>query len=214
LPAATGKRIQPTIGVTGSIGAGKSTVSRLLVSMGAALFDSDASAHEQLGDPEVIAALTDWWGRSILDARGRVDRAAVASIVFEDAAQLCRLEGLLYPRIERQREQWIKDRESHPGIRAFVFDVPKLYEAGMDRLCDRVILVDADTEIRLQRLCESRGWTESDLIRREKFLDPLDKKRKLADHVVVNNAGTGALRLVVERVFSAILADFAGNQSA
>jgi len=181
--------------------------------MGAALFDADAIAHEQLGDPEVIATLVDWWGRSILDARGQVDRVACAGVVFEDPVQLGRLEGLLYPRIERRRDQWVRDCEARRDIRAIVLDVPKLYEAGLDRLCDRVILVEADTEIRIQRLGHSRGWTGSDLFRREKFLDPLDKKRVLADHVIVNNADIGALRLVVERVFSAILADFAGNQS-
>ncbi|MFQ5463354.1 MAG: dephospho-CoA kinase, partial [Phycisphaerae bacterium] len=173
MPATTGKRIRPTIGVTGSIGAGKSTVSHLLASMGAALFDADAAAHDQLAEPEVIAALVDWWGRSILDARGQVDRAAVAAIVFDDPTQLARLEGLLYPRIERRRAHWVRHSEACRDCRAVVLDVPKLYEAGLDRLCDRVILVDADTGIRIQRLGRSRGWTGSDLIRREKFLDPL-----------------------------------------
>ena len=94
------------------------------------------------------------------------------------------------------------------NVRAVVLDTPKLYEAGLDELCDVVIFVDVDDDVRAERLVELRGWSASELARREKLLNSLDRKRISADHVVKNNSDIDDLRSEVERVFSAISASF------
>ena len=94
------------------------------------------------------------------------------------------------------------------SVRAIVLDAPKLYEAGLNELCDAVLFIDADRKTRVRRLAASRGWSEKELLRRENLLNPLDNKRAIADHVVVNHSSIVELRSETERVFSSVLAAF------
>jgi len=200
------KRSKPIIGLTGGIGAGKSSVARILQSLGAAVIDSDRIAHEELAEPEVIATLRAWWGDEVCPSKGGVDRKALATIVFNDPAELDRLEKLLYPRIHRLREQLVAGYQADPAVRAIVLDAPKLYEAGLGDYCDAVIFVEADWSVRVRRVAVSRGWTEDELRRRENLQNLLDTKRANADHVVINHANLDQLRTEVERVFASVLA--------
>lgn len=200
---------KPIIGLTGGIGSGKSTVASVLASLGAGVIDSDRLNHEQLADPEVVATLCSWWGEGVRSPEGRADRKALARIVFDDPAELTRLEGLVYPRIERRRQELIAAFIADPAVKAIVLDTPKLFEVGMNAECDAIVFVDVDREIRVRRVAESRGWTEDELNRRENLLNPLDKKKLVADHVVVNHLGIEELRTQVERLFSSVLASFA-----
>ncbi len=201
-------RDKPIIGLVGSIGAGKSTVASVLGSLGAGVIDSDREAHRELASPEVAATLADWWGEAVAPG-GRVDRAAVARIVFRDAAELRRLESLLYPRMARRRGEVIERWMADPTIRAVVLDSPKLYEAGLDRDCDAVICVDAPREVRLARLAAARGWNAAELDRRENSQISLDEKKKKADYIVSNNSSAEALPALVEKVLEDILDRFA-----
>lgn len=208
LPRVPVKHRKPIIGLTGGIGAGKSTVARIFESLGAAVIDFDRLAHEQFLDRSVIETLCEWWGEGVLTSDGSVDRQAVAAIVFEDPKQLARLEGLLYPRIGRARKDLVASFDGDPSVRAVVLEAPKLFEAGLAETCDAVIFVEADDEIRVRRVASSRGWPESELRRREKLLQPLDSKRTNADYLVANNSDIDDLRPKVERVLSAVLASF------
>ena len=89
-----------------------------------------------------------------------------------------------------------------------VLDAPKLYEAGLDALCDAVVFVMAERSDRVRRLAASRGWTEEEVTKRENLQNPLDIKEANADHVVANNSGVEELRTLVEHVFSSVLASF------
>lgn len=203
-----GKRIKPIIGLVGGIGAGKSSVARILQSLGAAVIDSDRLAHDELTDPEVMATLRGWWGDKVCPGQ-EVDRKALASIVFNDPRELDRLERLLYPRIHRRRERLVEGFNADPMVRAIVLDAPKLYEAGLGDYCNAVIFVEADWPVRVRRVAASRGWTEEELRRRENLQNSLDTKRANADHVVINHASMDQLRTDVERIFSSVLATFA-----
>lgn len=198
--------IKPIIGLTGGVGAGKSSVARVLSSLGCGVIDSDSLAREQYGDPQVVATLRSWWGDGVCRPAGEVDRAAVAGIVFSDRAALARLEGLLYPRLAARRRELIAGLERDPKVRAIVLDAPKLYEAGVDAECDVVVFVDAPRSLRQQRSVAARGWSAEEFDRREKMLDPLDRKKARADYVIVNHAGVTELNAQVERVFSSVLA--------
>ena len=203
-----GSPTKPIIGLAGGIGAGKSSVARVFQTLGAAVIDFDRLTHEQLRHPEVVTKLRRWWGDGICTAAGEVDHQAVASIVFDDPAQLSRLEGLLYPRLDRRRVELVAAYERDPAVDAVVLDAAKLYEAGLGELCNAVVFVEVERALRLQRLAETRGWTDAELTRRENLQDALDKKRYLADYVVVNHSDIDHLRPQVERVFSSVLASF------
>ncbi len=205
----TPTRTKPVIGLAGGIGAGKSTVARILGSLGAAIIDSDRLSHEELASTDVITTLRSWWGDTILTAAGDVDRAKVAAIVFNDHAELSRLEALLYPRIRRRQQAMLQSFGDDVSVKAIVLDSPKLYEAGLDELCDTVMFVEADHAVRVRRVCETRGWTEEELRRRENLFKPLDQKRANADHAIVNHSNIEVLRTHVKEVFLAALASFA-----
>ncbi|MCH8241917.1 MAG: dephospho-CoA kinase [Planctomycetes bacterium] len=197
---------KPIIGLAGGIGAGKSSVARILESLGAAVIDSDQQVRELYRDPQVVSKLRQWWGDRVIGRNGGVDRQAVAAIVFKVPAELERLERLLYPRLARGREEKIDVLQQDPSVRAIVLDSPKLFEVGLDKICDAVIFVDADWTVRSKRVADSRGWDLVQLQQREKLLISLDRKRAMADHVVENHADTAALRGETRRVFSSILA--------
>ncbi|MHB1155220.1 MAG: dephospho-CoA kinase [Phycisphaerales bacterium] len=198
---------KPILGLVGGIGSGKSAVARVFASLGGRVIDADADAKRALLDPAVIDELVGWWGKEVLDTEGRIDRHAVASIVFHDPAQKKRLESLIHPIVAMRRDEQIEQAMADDAAKFIVLDVPLLLEAGYDKLCDRIIFVDTDRPTRLTRLHQFRGpgWDDQELARREKNQWPLDKKKKLADDVVDNNASEAAILTQVSRILRSIL---------
>ena len=170
------KRTKPIIGIIGGVGAGKSSVARLLCELGAGVVDSDHDVRELLDDPEIIATLGRWFEGVVRADGGGIDRGALAQIVFNQPAQRERLEGLLYPRLAERRAESARSFEADPAIRAIVYDAPKLLEAGLQDECDALIFVEAERIHRLQRVARERRWQEQELQRRENSQYPLDKK--------------------------------------
>ena len=196
---------KPVIGLVGGIGAGKSRVAQILAECGAGVIDSDALSRALLAEPEVVATLRKWWGEAILDREGRIDRGRVGDMVFTNAVERARLEGLLHPRIAQERLARLARFQADPAVRAVVLDSPLLFETGLNRQCDTVWFVDADPEVRAQRVTAGRGWSRAELDRREKLQMPLDLKRGRADSNIVNNSDAAALRAQVVRLFHQVL---------
>ncbi len=197
----TGK---PIIGLAGGIGSGKSTVAALMRKLGAAVICADEIGHEELDHPDVLAEVQRWWGSSVVRPDGRADRETIRRIVADDPAARGRLEKLLHPRIDRRSRELLARYQADPTVRAVVWDAPLLYEAGLDRCCDRVIFVETDERSRVDRVGRQRGWSPEELRTLEKTQKPLDFKRQKADYVV-NNSDNDDLSRQVEDVFSAIL---------
>lgn len=200
------QRSKPVIGLVGGIGAGKSLVASMMEAMGAKVIDSDKLAHEVYSEPAVRAVVRSWWGDTVFLSSGDVDRRAIARIVFADAGELRRLEGLLYPRIESRRGEIVRSAQSDPQVSVIVVDAPKLFEAGVDRECDAIVFVDADRATRAARVRSSRGWDETELERRERSQAPLEEKRSKADFVILNTADPDSLRRQVSDVLAQIWA--------
>jgi len=205
--------VHPVIGLVGAIGAGKSTVAQELAALGCLVSDSDALARAALTDPHIHRAITQRWGREVLHGDGTIDRAKVAARVFasdgesaEAQAERAWLESIVHPFIhERRREAFAN---APRDTRALVIDAPLLIEAGLDRDCDSTWFIDAPRAMRLERLERTRGWSAEELDRREKSQMPLDRKRSMSDHVIVNDGPLGALRACVARTLDLILAEF------
>ncbi len=199
-----------TIGLVGGVASGKSAVAKMLVELGAGLLDADRAGHDVLAhDPEVRSALVARWGDSILAADDSIDRAAVAGRVFgnDDAASADRqfLESLLHPRIAAILDEK-KAEFAAAGRPAVVLDAPLLLEANWQLLCDVVVFVDADRDIRLARAV-TRGWSSDDFARREAAQWPVEEKRAAADIVLANCGDIDSLRQGVGELWRNSVAD-------
>lgn len=201
----------PIIGMAGGIGSGKSMVASMLAEMGARVIDSDRVNHAELNDPEVIETLKDWWGSQVMTPSGQADRQAIRRIVRDDAVARHRLEALMHPRIARRSEALLASYRQDPQVKAVVWDAPLLFEVGLDERCDAVIYVDADPQVRFDRVARRHGsahgrdWSRDDFERMENSQKPLDFKKARADYIIENNSDTHELRRQVEDVFSRIL---------
>lgn len=176
------------VGLTGGIGSGKSTVSRLLASYGARVIDADLIAREVVepGSPG-LAAVVDAFGADVAPG-GVLDREALGTIVFGDDAKRAVLSGILHPLIgARSGELWADAEAS--GADVLVHDVPLLVENQLMAMYDEVVVVDVDPEVQRQRLVELRGMTEPDALQR--IAAQTDRATRLAAAtVVLDNNGT------------------------
>jgi dephospho-CoA kinase len=191
------------IGLAGAIGAGKSEVARALARLGCVLTDSDEQARLVLERPEVRRTLVEWWGEGVLGTDRRVDRSAIAKIVFADAEQRRRLEALVHPLIKAARAELVARAGNAPAV---VVDAPLLFEAGVDLECDSVIFVDAPRELRLRRVRIARGWDEAELARREAAQWAPEDKRRRSHEAIVNDGSPEELGERVSAALERILA--------
>jgi dephospho-CoA kinase len=174
------------IGVTGGIGSGKSTFSKMLVEkLGARLFDADSAARELLeSDPAVREKITTELFADAYSPDGRPDRAAIRRLVFHDPAAKARLESILHPRI---RERWTQlAAECRQNATPLVVEIPLLFETGAERFFDRIVTVACSHETQLARTA-ARGLPrdEAESIIRSQL--PLERKTTLAHFVVWND---------------------------
>jgi dephospho-CoA kinase len=187
------------IGLTGGIGAGKSTVARLLAAHGAVVVDADALAREVVasGTPG-LQQVVDAFGDGVLREDGSLDREALGRIVFNDPDRRRELEQITHPLIGRRTQELFEQAGPDDVV---VHDVPLLVELGMAPLYDAVIVVEAPDDVRLTRL-EGRGLPREQALERIRSqADP--EQRRAAATVVVDNAGDeAALRQRVDEVWS------------
>ncbi len=175
------------IGLTGSIGSGKSTVAALLVERGAVLLDADAIVREiqEPGTP-VFAAMVERWGDGIVADDGTLDRQAVADRAFGNADELAALNAIVHPAVA---DEMTRRREALAGTDATVIlDIPLLVESGYEGLAG-IIVVDVDPELAVERLITHRGFAETDA--RGRIARQASRTDRLARaDVVVDNSGS------------------------
>jgi dephospho-CoA kinase len=194
----------PFVGLTGGLGAGKSTALETLGRLGAAVLSTDAVVHELYGNAELRQAVTARFGRGVLDDNGDVDRAAVARVVFADPAERAWLESLLWPAVGARVAAFRNAAGARtPPPPAIVVETPLLFEAGMEDMFDATIAVIADNALRAERVA-ARG--QEDLAAREERQLSQDEKARRATHVVVNSGTVEQLA----RELSAVLAVLGG----
>lgn len=174
------------LGLTGSIGSGKSTVAGMLAESGAAIVDADAIARELLapGQP-LVAEVARVFGPGLLDEAGALRRRALAERVFADREELARLNALVHPRVRAEELRQIEALRSRALV---VLDVPLLFEAGMRDLVDLAAVVTISERERFRRL-RARGLSEREVLARLGMQMPQSHKLALAD-AVIDNSGT------------------------
>ena len=194
-----------TVGLTGGIGAGKSAVADLLVEHGAVLIDADRIAREVVepGAP-AYQPLIDRFGPAIVDAEARIDRPALAAVVFSDAGALADLNAITHPAIgaEMARRQ-----DAAAGADAMVvLDIPLLKAEHRETMSlDAVVVVDTPVDMALARLVEIRGMTREDAEARMAAQVSREERLSGADFVVDNSQDLVHLGNEVERVWQGLL---------
>ncbi|MBX8467240.1 dephospho-CoA kinase [Deinococcus sp. RIT780] len=176
------------VGLTGSIGAGKSTVAALLRERGLTVLDADEQARLVTQDPDVLALLDVRFPGVVVG--GTLDRAALAARVFGDPAALTDLNAITHPRV-RERMAELEAQAVARGEQTVVQDVPLLFESSLHTQMDAVIVVDAPLPLRVQRVMDRSGLTETEVLARDARQLPADQKRQRAT-VVIDNSGDHA----------------------
>jgi dephospho-CoA kinase len=194
------------IGLTGGIGTGKSSVAGFLRELGVTVIDADEGTRAvQAPGSEGLRLLADAFGDEILTPEGALDRPRLAAIAFADPKARQRLNEIVHPLVRR----WMAERQREAALRGdplVVLDVPLLFETrGPDGL-DAVILVYAPEELQLKRLTELRGMDERAARQRIAAQMPIDEKRRLASHVILNTGTLDQLRAETERTWADVLA--------
>lgn len=193
------------VGLTGGIGSGKSTVASRLRELGAFLIDADVVAREVVepGQP-ALALIAARFGAGVITASGRLDRAALAGLVFTDSDALADLNAIIHPRMaQRTRELFTVAHSS--GVRVLVHDLALLVEMGRAGDYDLVVVVTAPLETRLARLAD-RGLARDDALARIAAQADDSQRLAVADIVIDNGGARGDTLASVDAAWQQLLA--------
>jgi dephospho-CoA kinase len=187
-----------TIGLTGGIGSGKSTVARMLVARGAVVVDADGIARDLVEPGGVaLAALVTEFGPRILRPDGHLDRGELASLAFSDPEGTRRLNAIMHPLIAQEAGRRIAAADS--GV--VVYDMPLLVETGQRGLVDRVVVVDVPEDVQVARAVGERGMDEEDVRRRIAVQAARADRLAVADAVIDNSGSREDTEEQVDRLW-------------
>ena len=183
------------IGLTGGIGAGKSTVAEIFASLGVPVFDADLVAREVVepGAP-ALAEVVGAFGPGVLGPDGRLDRARLRTRIFADDTARTRLEAILHPRIRARMEALARATDAEYCLLV----IPLLVERGQRHLVDRVLVVDAPESLQVERVCARDGVTPEAARAILRTQAARAERLAAADDVVRNTGATARLRREVE----------------
>ncbi|NUK30668.1 dephospho-CoA kinase [Parageobacillus sp. VR-IP] len=178
-----------TIGLTGGIASGKSTVTKMIRELGIPVIDADQVARDvvKVGE-EAYTQIVATFGQDILQANGEIDRAKLGAIVFHNEQERKKLNAIVHPAV-RRRMMAEKEEYVQSGAKTIVLDIPLLFESELTHLIDKVIVVYVDDEVQLERLMKRNGFSKEEALARIRSQMSLREKVKKAD-AVINNNGT------------------------
>ena len=195
---------KPVIGILGGIGSGKSTVAAEFAKLGCKVIDADRIAHELLQEPPVREKVVSLFGQAVLDSSGKIDRRKLAEVVFVDDHMLTSLNRIIHPLVLQRTQDLIEQCKSQNQVKAIVLDMPLLVEVGWHKRCDKLIFVDCEQKLRLER-AKKMGFDKNQVKIRENFQISLDNKASLADNTIENNSDFSAIAKQVTGIFSYIV---------
>lgn len=191
------------IGLTGSIGMGKSTAARHFLNLGIAVFDADAAVHELyrgIAVPSIEAAFPG----STSD--GVVDRQKLGAALLQDPASFSRLEAIVHPMVRKAEQQFLRD-QAERGADLTVLEIPLLFETGADRLVDAVIVLTADADVQTGRVLQRPGMTAEKLAQIQSRQMPDAEKRRRAHFVVDTNGPIESTQTALDAIILKLRGD-------
>ena len=191
------------IGLTGGVATGKSTVAKMFQRCGAVVIDADELARDvvQPGKPawrEIVRR----FGTSVLNSDKTINRQALGQIVFQNRTKLRQLERIIHPRVAREQARLTGQAAREDPKAVVVYDVPLLFEAGIDKRVDKIIVVSADQKSQISRLKRRDGLSRAEALRRIRSQMPLSTKRRGADYVLGGTKESRSLAKSVRRLFA------------
>ena len=207
------RAVTVTIGLSGGIGTGKSSVSRMFAAQGAVVIDADAIVHElQARGMPLVAEIAAAFGPGVLDSAGGLDRVALGAVVFRDPEARTRLNQIVHPKVGAEFARRVAAARAS-GARVLVLDIPLLFEgrragtgsaARMD--FDATVLVYAPEALQVERQISRDGCSRDEALRRVRAQIPIEEKKALADYVIDNSGTLEETERQVREVLSQILA--------
>jgi dephospho-CoA kinase len=197
----------PTIGLTGNLGMGKSTVLKMLGKMGAFTYDIDTFVHSILEKPAIIKKITKILGSSVLSKRSSktfLNKKRMASMIFNDPEQRRAVEEIIHPEVlELIKRSEAKVLKKEPKA-VIVFEIPLLFEAGYEKHFDKTVVVYTSIQKALTRLGE-KGFTKDDARNRMSAQMPISVKLQRSDYSINNNYGLQRTEKRVKRILSILI---------
>ncbi|MGJ4969191.1 MULTISPECIES: dephospho-CoA kinase [unclassified Bradyrhizobium] len=189
------------LGLTGSMGMGKSTTAKLFAEAGVPVYDADATVHKVYEGEAVPAIEAEFPGTTV---DGKVDRARLSAKVVGDADAIRRLEAIVHPMLRSYHQKFLDDAEQS-GVPVAVVDVPLLFETGGDKRVDAVVVVSTAPEIQRQRILARGTMTEEALDALLARQMPDAEKRKRADFVVDTSHGLDPVRARIRDILAEVV---------
>lgn len=173
------------IGITGNIGGGKTTVSKIFELLGIpVLYADDAAKNVMMNDPELIEGIKKEFGAASYFEDGSLNRKHIAAIVFNDEKQLTKLNSLVHPAVFREFDNWALQIKDAPYV---MKEAALLFESDSYKMCDKTIMVTAPLELRIGRVMQRDGMTREEILSRNARQFSEEKKIALADFVIRND---------------------------
>ena len=144
-------KIKSIIGILGGMCSGKSSVAKEFGNLGCAIIDADKIAHELFKENTVKNAIEDTFGKGVFDKKGQVDRNRLREIVFESAENVSKINSILHPLVLAKCQCQITALSADKKVKAIVLDIPLLVETGWNDLCDKLVFVACEEDLRVSR---------------------------------------------------------------
>jgi len=186
------------VGLTGGVATGKSTVAKMFKQCGAVVIDADQLARDAVkpGKP-AWREIVNTFGKTVLNADRTLNRHELGAVVFRNRTKRRWLERIIHPRVAREQARLTKQAAKKDPQAVVIYDVPLLFEAGIDKRVDKTLVVTADRTTQMARLKKRNGLSRAEAIRRIKSQMPLAKKRRRADYAL---DGTRPRKTLVKQV--------------
>jgi dephospho-CoA kinase len=173
------------IGLTGNIGSGKTTVSKIFELLGIPVFYADDAAKKVMVTDEVLVkGIRSAFGEQSYFADGTLNRKHISAIVFNDHEQLARLNSLVHPAVFRAFDSWVEGIKDAPYV---LKEAALLFESDSYKMCDYTVMVMAPLEARISRVMKRDGLTRAEIESRNSYQFTEEKKAQLADHLIIND---------------------------
>ncbi|MDZ7369688.1 MAG: dephospho-CoA kinase [candidate division KSB1 bacterium] len=195
---------KPVVGLTGTLGSGKSLAAQMMRDRGACIVDMDQVGKWVVDhDPAVRKELQRVFGSGIFDSEGRLRRSELAQIVFNDKEALARLNAAVHPAMVNRAVQEV-EKAKRLDCRCVVVDAALLFELGFERYCDLTVFVDAPLQVCLERAVRFKGFSREQALARIAAQWPAERKRAMADRVLDNSGSSADLERQVDELMDFI----------
>jgi dephospho-CoA kinase len=182
------------VGLTGNIGSGKSLIAKIFKTLGVPVFSADAEGKKVLDAPEVVSKIKSLFGQDVI-TENKVNKEALAGMVFSNKSKLRSLNNIIHPEVRKKFDHWASRQNRFPYV---IYEAAILLESGHYRYMDKIILVTAEENLRIERVMKRDKITAEMVRKRMNNQWAESKKLGLADFVINNNETTPLIPQILE----------------